>query len=124
MKVGMIGLGAMGVHMARNLHKAGLLHTVWNRTPAKATTLASELSCAVAENVRQLGSVCDAVVICISADEDVRAVVAELAPAMRHGGLVIDCSTVSADIRQVRFSCSRKGLFRSAMASISSTLLR
>jgi 3-hydroxyisobutyrate dehydrogenase len=97
MKVGMIGLGAMGVHMARNLHRAGLLHTVWNRTPAKATTLASDLGCIVAENVRQLGSACDAIVICISADEDVRAVVAELAPSMKHGGLVIDCSTVSAD---------------------------
>jgi 3-hydroxyisobutyrate dehydrogenase len=97
MKTAMIGLGAMGAHMARNLHKVGLLHTVWNRTAAKATALASELGCAVAENLRQLGSVCDAVVICVSADEDVQAVVAELAPAMKRGGLVIDCSTVSAD---------------------------
>ncbi len=32
MNVGFIGLGAMGQHMARNLHRAGLLAGVWNRT--------------------------------------------------------------------------------------------
>jgi 3-hydroxyisobutyrate dehydrogenase len=97
MKVGMVGLGAMGAHMARNLRKAGLLHCLWNRTSAKATDLAAEVGCGVANSVRQLGAACDGVVICVSADEGVRAVVAELAPAMQHGGLVIDCSTVSAD---------------------------
>ena len=35
--------------------------------------------------------------MCISADQDVLAVVAALAPAMRAGSLIIDCSTVSAD---------------------------
>ena len=37
MQTGFVGLGAMGVHMARNLHKAGLLTGVWNRTADKAT---------------------------------------------------------------------------------------
>ena len=32
MKVGFIGLGAMGQHMARNLHRAGMLAGAWNRT--------------------------------------------------------------------------------------------
>jgi 3-hydroxyisobutyrate dehydrogenase len=97
MKVGMIGLGAMGVHMARNLHKAGLLHGVWNRTSAKAAALATELDCQAAKSVQQLGAACNAVVICVSADEDVLAVVKELVATMQRGGLVIDCSTVSAD---------------------------
>jgi 3-hydroxyisobutyrate dehydrogenase len=97
MKVGMIGLGAMGAHMARNLRKAGLLHGVWNRTSSKATALAAELAVPSAESLAQLGASCDAVVICVAADEDVREVVGKLAPAVRSGGLVIDCSTVSAD---------------------------
>ena len=36
MRVGFVGLGAMGAHMARNLHRAGLLSAVWNRTSEKA----------------------------------------------------------------------------------------
>jgi len=97
MKTGMIGLGAMGAPMARNLKAAGLLHAVWNRTGSKATALATELGCSAAASIRALGTACDAVVVCVSADDDVRAVVAELAASLRRGGLVIDCSTVSAD---------------------------
>jgi len=33
----------MGLGMARNLHKRGMLQAVWNRTPAKAAALAAEL---------------------------------------------------------------------------------
>ena len=43
MQTGFVGLGAMGAHMARNLHRAGLLTGVWNRTPEKAKALAAEL---------------------------------------------------------------------------------
>jgi len=42
MKTGVIGLGAMGAGMAANLHKAGHLHRIWNRTAAKAEALAGE----------------------------------------------------------------------------------
>lgn len=97
MNVGMIGLGAMGAHMARNLKAAGLLHSVWNRTASKAIALAAETSTVASVSVRELGSTCDGVVICVSADEDVLAVVSDLSAAMQRGGLVIDCSTVSAD---------------------------
>jgi len=42
MKIGFIGLGAMGGAMARNLIKAGHDVTVWNRSPGKAEALAAE----------------------------------------------------------------------------------
>jgi len=42
-RVGFIGLGAMGMGMARNLHAAGWLSIVWNRTRERAAALASEL---------------------------------------------------------------------------------
>jgi 3-hydroxyisobutyrate dehydrogenase len=97
MRVGFVGLGAMGMHMARNLHRAGLLTAVWNRTAEKARTLASELGCQSPETLAALASNVDAVVICVSADDDVLQVVRGLAPGMRKGSLVIDCSTVSAE---------------------------
>jgi len=96
MKTGLIGLGAMGVGMARNLHRAGLLLTLWNRSSDKAKDLAQELNCIAAESPQYLATQCDVVVICVSADNDVISVVEQLIPAMKPGTLVIDCSTVSA----------------------------
>ena len=87
----------MGSGMARNLQRANLLQAVWNRSPAKAQALAAELQCAAPATLAELARGCDAVVICVSADQDVLSVVASLAPALRPGALVIDCSTVSAD---------------------------
>lgn len=96
MRAGFIGLGAMGQHMARNLHKAGLLAAVWNRTQAKAEALARETGCVAAKDVSDLASRCDTVVLCVAADGDVLEVVKALAPNLARGSLVIDCSTVSA----------------------------
>jgi 3-hydroxyisobutyrate dehydrogenase len=97
MRTGFIGLGAMGSGMARNLHRAGLLHAVWNRNPAKAQALAAELKCAAPASISALARDCDAVVMCVSADPDVLEVVAALAPELKAGTLVIDCSTVGAE---------------------------
>ena len=96
MKAGFIGLGAMGYAMARNLHKAGLLSAIYNRTQAKAEALAQETGCKAAVSITELATLCDAVVICVTADADVLAVVDALAPTLKKGSLVLDCSTVSA----------------------------
>jgi len=96
MRTGFIGLGAMGLPMARNLAKAGLLHGVWNRSSHKAAALASELGCRASSNLPELARECDALVICVSADADVLEIIAAIAADVRPGTLVIDCSTVSA----------------------------
>jgi 3-hydroxyisobutyrate dehydrogenase len=83
--------------MARNLHRAGLLSAVWNRTPEKANTLASELTVQAPVTLEALAGAVDAVVLCVSADADVLEVVDGLAPALKSGALVLDCSTVGAE---------------------------
>jgi len=97
MRVGFVGLGAMGMHMARNLHRAGLLVAVWNRTPEKARTLAAELNVQSPATLEALGASVDAVVTCVSADSDVLDVVKELAKSLKSGAIVLDSSTVSAE---------------------------
>jgi 3-hydroxyisobutyrate dehydrogenase len=87
----------MGNYMARNLHRAGLLTAVWNRTPEKARALAQELGIAAPATPAELAAGVDAVVLCVSADEDVLEVVRALAPGLASGSLVLDCSTVAAD---------------------------
>jgi 3-hydroxyisobutyrate dehydrogenase len=96
MKVGFIGLGAMGTPMARNLHRAGLLTAVWNRSSEKAQALAAELGCTLAASPAALAERCDAIVLCVAADEDVLDVVQQLLPGVQPGLLLIDCSTVSS----------------------------
>jgi 3-hydroxyisobutyrate dehydrogenase len=97
MKVGFIGLGAMGQHMARNLHRAGLLTGAWNRTSSRADALAAETGCHAFASPAELAAACEAVVTCVSADQDLLAVVDALRPALQKDAIVIDCSTVAAD---------------------------
>jgi 3-hydroxyisobutyrate dehydrogenase len=97
MRVGFVGLGAMGTHMARNLHRAGLLAALWNRSADKARTLAGELQVASPDTLAQLAAAVDAVVSCVSADADVLAVTRALAGGLKSGALLIDCSTVGAE---------------------------
>jgi 3-hydroxyisobutyrate dehydrogenase len=83
--------------MAKNLHKAGMLAAVWNRSRAKAEALAAELGVAAPPSLADFARGLDVAVICVSADADVREVVEGMASGLRQGALVVDCSTVSAD---------------------------
>ena len=110
MSTGFIGLGAMGAPMARNLHRAGLLGAVWNRSTDKARALASELGVREAPSVLALARTSETLVLCVSADHDLLQVIAALAPAMRQGLLIIDCSTVSANAaRAAGRICAARG---------------
>jgi len=97
MNVGFIGLGTMGQHMARNLHRAGLLTGVWNRTTSKSEALAAEIGCRVFGSPAALAAACDFIFTCVSADDDLLSVVEALPPGLRKDTIVIDCSTVAAD---------------------------
>jgi len=96
MQTGFVGLGAMGAHMARSLHRAGLLTGVWNRTAEKSAALAAELKVIAFKSLEELAGNCEAVVICVSADDDLRTVVAGLEAGLSPNMIVMDCSTVAA----------------------------
>nr|WP_206202940.1 NAD(P)-dependent oxidoreductase [Thioalkalivibrio sp. XN8] len=96
MRVGFIGLGAMGLPMALNLHRAGLLVGAWNRTRARAEALAAETGATAAANPAELAAGCDVLVTCVSADDDLLEVIDAVAPALPAGAVVVDCSTVAA----------------------------
>ena len=97
MKTGVIGLGAMGAPMARNLHAAGLLQCVWNRTGDRALQLADELGVAVAEDMASLAQQCELVLLSVSADNDLLQVVQALLPGLGPGKVVVDTSTVGRE---------------------------
>jgi 3-hydroxyisobutyrate dehydrogenase len=86
----------MGANMARNLHRAGMLTGVWNRTADKAAALAQELHCIAFSSLEELAGNCEAVVICVSADDDLRHVVKGLEPGLNPNMSVMDCTTVGS----------------------------
>ena len=96
MKVGMIGLGAMGLGMARNLAKAGFLTAVYNRTIAKTL----EFKVATYDLPEALAAEVDIVLICVSADQDVIGLVEAIVKTIKPDSIVVDLSTVSSDTAQ------------------------
>lgn len=94
-QAGFIGLGAMGFSMAGNLAKAGLLAGTWNRNPVTAADFCQRHSVAAHAELSTLAESCNVLVICVSADQDVLAVLDSLLPHLQANTLVIDCSTVS-----------------------------
>lgn len=96
MRTGLIGLGAMGEPMARNLASADLLCAVWNRTPEKAISLAAELGVRRAKSPEKLAKLCDVVITCVSADDDLLDVIWAILSGLGPGKIVVDTSTVSS----------------------------
>lgn len=97
MKVGMVGLGAMGAGMALNFHKHSLLHAIWNRTQARAETVAAQTGVKPSATPEELAAQCDLIVTCVSRDTDVIEIVTRLAGSIRPGAIVADTSTVGRD---------------------------
>ena len=100
MRVGVIGLGAMGAGMAANLERAGLLGAVWNRSRDKAAAFAAEHPVAVAGTPAELAGACEVIISCVSRDDDVLELIEAMLPALAAGKTVIDTSTISVQSAQ------------------------
>ncbi len=89
MKIGFIGLGNMGAPMAAKLAK---LHDVTGfDTAARPTGLA------MAENAAGAAKGADVVITMLPNGDILRAVAADIYPAMKSGAIHLDCSTVDVD---------------------------
>jgi len=65
LRVGFVGLGTMGIGMARNLGKAGFPLALSSRTASKARSLAEELGARAWETPREVAAASDVVVSCL-----------------------------------------------------------
>ena len=111
MKTGVIGLGAMGAPMALNLHRAGHLAAIWNRTPARAMDVCRDTGIALCEDIAALARQCEAIITSVSADRDVLEVAQKISDAASAGCIVIDTSTVAAQTaRQAAALLAEKGI--------------
>jgi 3-hydroxyisobutyrate dehydrogenase len=95
-KAGFVGLGAMGQPMAGHLSRAGLLVSVWTRTPANTRSIAAEFGLDEPASLAELAAKCNVIALCVPADADVLADVDVIAANARPGTIVVDHSTVSS----------------------------
>ncbi len=98
--VGFIGLGIMGLPMARNLLKAGYQVVAYNRTASKAQELAKE-GAQAASSPRQVAEACQVVVTMVTDSPDVEAVVLGQDGALEgiwKDAVLIDMSTISPSV--------------------------
>ncbi|MGB9356059.1 MAG: NAD(P)-dependent oxidoreductase [Azonexus sp.] len=110
MRVGFIGLGAMGRPMALHLHNAGHDLHVWARRPESGAGLPATLCATPAE----LGRRCAVVFTIITSSADVEAVVLGpdgLIEGMAPDSVLVDCSTIAPDAaRRVAAELAGKGI--------------
>lgn len=104
MKVGIIGLGAMGLGMARRLAHARFLAGVYNRTAEKM----AEFSVTHYARPEALAADMDVIVLCVSADKDVLDMIEAIATTIKPNAIVIDTSTVSSETAQQAAACLAK----------------
>src|SRR5271169_6525640 len=102
MKIAFLGLGNMGSHMARNLHRAGHSVTVWNRTRSKAEALQADGPTA-AQSVAEAASGADIAITMLADDHAVSdAVLAPngVADTLPQGSAHVSMSTISVALSQ------------------------
>ncbi len=113
-RVAFIGLGVMGHPMAGHLARAGHTTTVYNRSPAKATTWAAEYRGSTAPIPREAAAGAEFVFACVGNDADLRAVT--LGPdgafaGMAAGAIFVDHTTASAAVaRELHAVARARGL--------------
>jgi 3-hydroxyisobutyrate dehydrogenase-like beta-hydroxyacid dehydrogenase len=96
LKIGFIGLGLMGLPMAKNILTKGFPLTVYNRSPQKTKEL-EKLGATVAKSPMELGETCDVVITMVTGPKDVREVLLGkngVALADRPELIVVDMSTI------------------------------
>ena len=110
-KLGLIGIGYMGLPIGQRLLQAGFSLVVYDRDRTKAEGLI-RYGGVVAENISELASACDVVLSCLPSDEAVLNVYVGTTGAlasMRPGSLVIEMSTLSPETsRQLAEHGSRR----------------
>lgn len=120
-KIAFIGLGIMGLPMAKNLQAAGFSVTGYNRTPAKAQKLA-EAGGTAAASVAEAVTGADVIITMVPDSPDVEAVLTGddgvLANAEK-GAVWIDNSTIRPDVARELAEQAREAGLRPLDAPVS-----
>ena len=111
---GFIGLGVMGSAMAGHISNKYSNLIVYNRTIDKANAWVKDNGGQAVSNAAKVGELCEQVFLCVGNDVDVKEVVSGeegILQTMKKGGVIIDHTTISADVsKELSELCSSKGI--------------
>ncbi len=97
MKLGFVGLGAMGLPMTRHLLEAGHQVTVSSRSRGPIDR-AVVLGAVDGGSPAGVARASDVVILCVPSSPQVAEVVAAMLPALGPGKVVVDCSTIDPEV--------------------------
>jgi len=113
-EIGFIGLGIMGLPMARNLAKAGFRLTIVRGHAKKAVAELKRSGARVVATPKHVAAATDLVVTCLPDTPDVQEVVAGpggLLEGARRGLIIVDHSTIApAAAQDLAAACRKKGV--------------
>lgn len=112
LRVGFIGLGAMGLPMARNILKNGFPLTIWARRPQAADAIRTE-GATSADSPAALAEASDVVILMVTNSPDVEDLMMGpngILPNAREGLVIVDMSTISPSVsRAMAAQCDERG---------------
>ena len=101
MKLGFVGLGAMGLPMTRHLVEAGLPVTVSSRSPGPVAT-AVAFGAVPGGDPAGVAGAADVIILCVPSSPQVADVVAAMLPSLGPGKVVVDCSTIDPEVSRIQ----------------------
>jgi 3-hydroxyisobutyrate dehydrogenase len=101
MRVGFIGLGAMGMPMTRHLLEAGHEVTVASRSPGPIERAVS-LGAVDGGSPAGVAAASEMVILCVPSSPQVAEVVEGMLPSLGEGQVVVDCSTIDPEVERAQ----------------------
>lgn len=96
MRVGIIGVGSMGVGIGLNLLKAGYNLTALKHKNKKNVNFLKENGAEVTESLKEIGKKCEMIILCLPSSQDVEEVTIKkngLIDFLEKGSVIFDCTT-------------------------------
>jgi len=113
-RLGFIGLGIMGMPMARHLLEAGHEVALWSITPGKAEMLASHGEARLCNSPAEVGQRSEVVFLCVGDTSMSRKTVLgehSIAAGAKPGCIIVDCSSISPSVsRQMAEQLRERGI--------------
>ncbi len=101
MRIGFVGLGAMGLPMAGHLISAGHEVTVASRSqgPIEAAVASGAKDGGTPRGVAQAAEV---IILCVPNSPEVIEVLDDMVPVLSEGQIVVDCSTIDPEVERAQ----------------------
>ena len=122
-KIGFVGVGRMGANMARRLKECGFeIAAVYDAVPETAQSLAQELGCPVAPDLKTLTRLSDVIFTVVSDDRAMKQIFSGGLLTRARGKLFINCATITPEVHVWVEAKAEKAGGRSLEACMASSI--